>query len=979
MYIAGQFSKNNRYEEARKWYHYIFNPTINSEDSTAARYWLFQPFKETYDKEINAARRPLNIIEILKLLQATDNTENTNDYITNTTLEVETQIEEWRDHPFEPHRIARVRIGAYMKNVVMKYIDNLIAWGDELFRQDTMESNNEATQLYMLAWEILGGKPYKVPSPDSKDFSYAELRNMKGDNESAFDDFGNVMVELEERIQVNVIRRLLPVRINKNRHITFPSDNNKKLPGSYLPGWTSKKPVVVTQESTSIRLKNLYFCIPENEKLMKYWDTVADRFFKLRNCRNIDGTVRQLPLYQPPIDPALLVRAKAMGLSIADVLNDMNAPLAHYRFLYMIGKATEYTQEVKALAGAFLGAMQSKDAEEMALLRARHEINMMDTMRQIRKDNIRLAKEAVTSMELSKQMTENRLQYYRSKPKMTPEEKSSFSLKEANFGISIASMGLKELASVVSNLPNTFIGPFISGIEKGSFEKTLIAASSALDTATIINNHLISSGLERSSINLRWEEWKHQEQQAEIELKRIEKELLSAEIRLALAEQEAENHELQLEQNKEQLEFMKSRFTNLQLYNWMSGELAKLYRQSFEMAYQLAKKAEKNWQYELGEEGQFIKYGHWDSLYKGLLAGEKLMADLRRMETAYLDRNKREYELIKHVSLAQLDPLALIMLRETASCTFTIPEVLYDLDHPGHYFRRIKSVSITIPCITGPYTSVSAKLTQTQSAYRRTVEPSDNETYPEQGENDERFVRNFGAQQSIATSHAQNDSGLFELNFRDERYLPFENTGAISSWMLELPSEVKQFDYTTISDVIVHIKYTAKGEEGNVLKNAADKALKNYHEEIKQGLLSQNGVHIAINMKRDMPNEWHLLKKNGSTSLKIEKSRLPYLAQGAEIENVLLVSKIKDTTTTPSFPIGITIGEKIKTLELKTIEKFKTEEETEETEIADLPILDDFRFGNNSEIKLNTLFTLSVSNDDKLKLEELLLLVKYKF
>jgi hypothetical protein len=43
-----------------------------------------------------------------------------------------------------------------------------------------------------------------------------------------------------------------------------------------------------------------------------------------------------------------------------------------------------------------------------------------------------------------------------------------------------------------------------------------------------------------------------------------------------------------------------------------------------------------------------------------------------------------------------------------------------------------------------------------------------------------------GSIQSVATSNAQNDSGLFELNFRDERYLPFEGTGAISSWRLEL-------------------------------------------------------------------------------------------------------------------------------------------------------------------------------------------------
>jgi hypothetical protein len=27
---------------------------------------------------------------------------------------------------------------------------------------------------------------------------------------------------------------------------------------------------------------------------------------------------------------------------------------------------------------------------------------------------------------------------------------------------------------------------------------------------------------------------------------------------------------------------------------------------------------------------------------------------------------------------------------------------------------------------------------------------------------------------------------MFELNFRDERYLPFEGAGAISTWQLEL-------------------------------------------------------------------------------------------------------------------------------------------------------------------------------------------------
>jgi len=66
-----------------------------------------------------------------------------------------------------------------------------------------------------------------------------------------------------------------------------------------------------------------------------------------------------------------------------------------------------------------------------------------------------------------------------------------------------------------------------------------------------------------------------------------------------------------------------------------------------------------------------------------------------------------------------------------------------------------------------------------------------------------RFADSVGAIESIVTSNAQNDSGLFELNLRDECYLPFEGAGAIDEWRLELPKEFKQFDYDRISDVVL--------------------------------------------------------------------------------------------------------------------------------------------------------------------------------
>jgi Tc toxin complex TcA C-terminal TcB-binding domain len=79
------------------------------------------------------------------------------------------------------------------------------------------------------------------------------------------------------------------------------------------------------------------------------------------------------------------------------------------------------------------------------------------------------------------------------------------------------------------------------------------------------------------------------------------------------------------------------------------------------------------------------------------------------MEIAYLEQNRREYEITKHVSLNQVDPLALMQLRQTGACSVRLPEALFDLDFPGHYMRRIKSVSVSIPCVTGPYTGVQLR------------------------------------------------------------------------------------------------------------------------------------------------------------------------------------------------------------------------------------------------------------------------------
>src|SRR5260221_13866115 len=85
--------------------------------------------------------------------------------------------------------------------------------------------------------------------------------------------------------------------------------------------------------------KALYFCVPRNDKLMQYWDTVADRLFKIHNSLNIQGIFQRVPLFEPPIDPALLARAAAAGLDVGAIVSGLNQPLPLVRFQYLVQKA----------------------------------------------------------------------------------------------------------------------------------------------------------------------------------------------------------------------------------------------------------------------------------------------------------------------------------------------------------------------------------------------------------------------------------------------------------------------------------------------------------------------------------------------------------------------------------------------------------------------------------------------------------------
>jgi hypothetical protein len=909
FYIATQLTKNQKFEEALQWFHYMFNPTGALPGTAPQKYWVTKPFYLRNDSEYLAQR-----IDTLMYRVADPNSPERK--------ELEFAIEEWREDPFKPHVVARFRTVAYQKALIMKYLNMLIEWGDYLFRQDTMESIAQATQMYILADKLLGAKPRPVPPvimPPHETYNQMERR---------LDAFGNALIDIE-----NILPDL-----------------------SVLPEGGAELP------PPPITLSTLYFCIPQNDQLLAYWDTIADRLFKIRNCQNIEGVERSLALFAPPIDPGMLVKAAAAGLSVSDILAGLNAPLPFYRFVALSQKATEIANEVKALGNSLMTALEKKDAEDIALLRSQLEIKVLNAVSDMKKLQIQESAEQIEILKRTQKVTEERQEYYRQIERISDKEQLNLDKLSEAHDLQTAAQVCNTLSGVVAMIPDLLGGA--SGIG-GSPHVTLqwggrnlaAAAKSAGDVLTIFsavatyeaNRASVLGGYER-----RYEDWQFQGRLATKELASIEKQIVAAEIRKQVAETDLRNHEIQIDNAHQTDDFMRSKFTNNELYQWMIGQISSVYFSSYKLAHDFAKKAERSYQFELGRDDSFISYGYWDSLKKGLLSADKLALDIKRMEASYIDKNKREYEIVKHVSLGMLNPLALAKLKATGSCDFEIPEVLFDLDHAGQYFRRIKTVSLSLPCVAGPYTSVSAKLSLVSNKYRKNTNPGSD--YAEDPGNDDRFVYNVGAIQSIATSNGQKDNGMFELQFKDERYLPFEGTGAVSSWRLELPNpELAQFNYDTIADVIVHINYTAR-EGGSSMRGLAEASALDRLNEVQQEL-SQTGLHTAINLMHDMPNEWHLLKTTGGADITVDMSRLPYMAQALEatIANVVVLAKVTGNPATFAVKLD---GSDLNMSRIDAWQLCKAETTT---------------------ISLDTPVALSLTPANLAKLEELVLVVKYEF
>jgi receptor-binding and translocation channel-forming TcA subunit of Tc toxin/ABC toxin-like protein/neuraminidase-like protein/hemopexin/virulence plasmid A protein len=884
LLIAHALNGAQRFEDAKRWYEYVFDPTH------AQSYWRFLPFlaidldllADRLDEDVAALdgldladlsepldtvlgalralapvmlqnRRPVTdpeleakedltdpdvheaIADAVDALAArTDLTGAQREAVaglrerTGIAADLEKQLDAlgdydglldaYRDDPFDPHAIADLRPVAYRRAVVMGYVDNLLDWGDLLFRQYTPETVDEARMLYLFAYDLLGAQPERLGT------------------------------------------RLLPPARSLEGLEQEPDDT----PGTVdLLGYLTSGGVLVEGEGeVHAGIGDAYFHIPENSVFHGYWERVADRLHKIRQSLNILGISQPLPLFSPPIDPMALVRSVAAGDGVDPLALPAAVPVPHHRFAVVFRRAQDLTSQLRQLGNDLLGVLERGSAEELGLLQGRQERQILGLTRAIKQAQVGMAEDTVAELTASKDAAQEREEHYQDliNTGMTAREQAQVGLMGTAAALQMTGGVINIASGLAYAFPDILLGPFIVGTKTGgknvgeALDKFAQSTESMGEGFSMIGEAL---GIQAQHDRM-VEDWTLQLATARSDVTQIGHRLAAATRQVAVAQHELAILDQQIAHNEAVATFMRDKFTNAQLYGWMSDRLGALYFQAYHLAYDMARAAERAFHFEHGvtesEATSFIRPVHWESRRNGLLAGESLSLDLERLGAAHLELGGRGLEITRHVSLLALDPVALLRLRNGGSCEFTLAEALFDEDFPGHFRRQIRTVAATLTDAEGQPLPVNATLTQL--GHKTVLEPDTQAVkylLEPQGEPPGTIRGEWRAGQRIALSYPEygrDNNGMFELRYDDDRYLPFEGTGAVSTWRLQRSGRVP----ADLHDVLITVRYTAE-HGGEIFANAV------------RGMLKPYPAARFFDLARDFPQEWGEFIGNGAGAM----------------------------------------------------------------------------------------------------------------
>ena len=337
----------------------------------------------------------------------------------------------------------------------------------------------------------------------------------------------------------------------------------------------------------------------------------------------------------------------------------------------------------------------------------------------------------------------------------------------------------------------------------------------------------------------------------------------------------------QVQQAQDVQTFLQTKFTSADLYAWMQSELSGLYYQYYRFACDTARKAEQTMKQELMrpelDATQFIQFNYWDSGHQGLLSGEALYLDIKRMELAYHDNNKRELELTRHVSLRQLDPLALLTLQD------------HRLVH-GHHPRMALRPRLPRPLHapdqgTGSLHPVGRRALHQPELHADPAEQHD----PRLAAARQRRVRartpprtttasstTSAPPTSSSPAAARTTAACSRPTCATSASCPFEGAGAISTWNLSLPAELRVVRlHDDLRRHPAHPLHRPRGGRPAGLRRRPRSS------RACSTAAGTSGQALLFCLRYDFPTEWSaFVNGTGDFNVTLDKQFFPYSVQG---------------------------------------------------------------------------------------------------
>ncbi|EBD9557959.1 toxin [Salmonella enterica] len=730
--VALRLLQEQNFEEANRWLKYVWNPAGYTEGGIIQFYkWNVRPLEE--DTVWDATP-----------LDSTD-----------------------------PDAIAQADPMHYKVSTFMQMLDLLMARGDYAYRKLERDSLNEAKMWYMQALNLLGEEP-----------------------------------------EVRLNTQWTSPRLNDAASATRPVGTALVL-SALRAGDTQK-----LQGRTANSLVTL-FLPQQNEKLAGYWQTLRQRMHNLRHHLSLDGQPLHLPVYSQPGDPKELLRNAALASQGSQALPEAFMPL--YRFPRMLESARGMVSQLSQFGSSLMSIIERQDAEALNGLLQTQARDLMVASIAMQSKTVQELDTEKTVLNTQLQGAQKRLNHFRRlyDENISPGEIAAMTLKTTSSVINVASQPLLVAAAAIETVPNIF-GFAVGG---GRWGGPLNAIGLGMGIASQTLAIAADTTSQAESYRRRRQEWEIQRDSADTEVKQINAQLSALVVRREAAVMQKNYLETQQSQLWAQADFMQRKFSTATLYSWLRGKLSEVYFRFYDLAVSRCLMAEMAFRWETNVSGtSFIKPGAWQSASAGLLCGEALMLNLAQMEDAYIRQEKRALEVERTVSLAQtyqglsgnkaFNLVAklgeflkngsgntgdagngLTLGAGKLSATIRLSDLNIAADYPDSItgtgkVRRIKSISVSLPALLGPYQDIQALLSYGGS-----------------------IVMPEGCN-VLAVSRGMNDSGQFLLDFNDGKFLPFEGIPVTDTGTLTLAfpnATLKQKALLeSLSDIILHIRYTIR-------------------------------------------------------------------------------------------------------------------------------------------------------------------------